>query len=213
MQRSFRCGTSLITAFYLNYQSWKKWMKMKQWGRTFKPFCRNTQNVENENYSFLGPLTLNSTSATFQDLVLFLADWRNSNPFLHTDERFPVPTSNVKFCFDQGYELLEHLKCSKCCTHVSFQKLSRPGLWPGVRTVGTLQPAELSQEVATWHKWLPYIKRRTIYAGVFHWCFMIVWKSLSLDFFGVCWLYIQPVMLLMRAAVKISPWRNVPVTD
>lgn len=186
---------------------------MKQWGRTFKPFCRNTQNVENENCSFLGPLTLNSTSAAFQDLVLFLADWRNSNPFLHTDEGFPAPTSNVKFCFDQGYELLEHLKCSKCCTHVSFQKLSRPGLWPGVRTVGTLQPAELSQEVATWHKWLPYIKRRTIYAGVFHWCFMIVWKFLSLDFFGVCWLYIQPVILLMRAAVKISPWRNVPVTD
>lgn len=157
--------------------------------------------------AFLDPLTLNSTKATFQDLVLFLADRRNSNPFLRTDERFPAPTSNVKFCFDQGYELLEHLKCSKCCMHVSFQKLSRPGLWLGVRTVGTLQPAELSQEAATWHKWLPYIKHCTIYAGVFRWCFMIVWEFPSFPGFLWCLL----IVYLACYASGESSRENIPL--
>lgn len=74
--------------------------------------------------AFLDLSSLKSANATFKDLVLVLADGRNSNLFLHTDERFPAPTSNVKNFFDHGYELLEHLKCSKCVCMFPFRSLA-----------------------------------------------------------------------------------------
>lgn len=37
---------------------------------------------------------------------------------------FPAPTSNVKTFSDQGYELLEHLKCTKGVCMFPFRSLT-----------------------------------------------------------------------------------------